>query len=74
MGYIIILYGLLVLLAVLTGYFLGNKRRLEDEAQTIKRYIESITKNKEIKIIHKKEPISQKAENIKELDKNNASQ
>lgn len=70
----IILYGLLVLIAVITGYYLGNGERMRAESQKIKQYFKDLTENKEIKIIVKREPKRPEAEIIEELEKNNASQ
>jgi hypothetical protein len=68
MDILIIIIG--VLASILLGYYLGNGQRVKDEARTIKKFIDKITENSEIKVIPKKEPKAEITEILKELDKN----
>lgn len=63
---------LFVIVAFIIGFYLGNYQRAREEARTIKKYIEKITADREIKVISKKEPKSEINEIIKVLEKNDA--
>lgn len=58
----------ITLLAFIVGYYLGSKRTLKENTRTIKRYIENLAKDKDIKILSKKEPQNPEALTIKEID------